>query len=106
MIEPRRAAIMMGRTARATRKTPRTLTAMTRSHSSTDVSWRAPIPAIPALLNRTSIPPKRAATSRASASASSGSVTLTRKSAALPPASAIWRTVSAAAAGLMSATAT
>ena len=38
MIEPRPAAIIVGSTARATRKTPRTFTAITRSHSSTEVS--------------------------------------------------------------------
>ena len=60
MIDPRCAATMTGRTARATRKTPRTLTAMTRSQSSSDVSSTVPTPAIPALLNSTSIRPHRA----------------------------------------------
>ena len=66
MILPQPWLTMCGSTARATRNTPRTLTAITRSHSSSEVSSTVPTPAIPALLNRTSIRPK-ASTTRATA---------------------------------------
>ena len=56
--EPR--ATMPGSTARLHRNGPRTLTAWTRSHSSTGVSWHRAAwrdPVMPALLTSTSIPP-------------------------------------------------
>ena len=67
MIEPPCAATITGRTALATRNTPRTFTAMTRSHSSSEVSSTVPTPAIPALLNRTSMVPNASITDVTSA---------------------------------------
>ena len=58
MMWPDPRAIIDGSTARLHRNGPRTLTACTRSHSSTGVSWHRVAcrdPVIPALLTSTSI---------------------------------------------------
>src|SRR5260370_29363225 len=57
MIEPDRRSIMWGKADRLARYTPRTLTAITLSQSSTGVRCSLPTPAMPALLTRTSMAP-------------------------------------------------
>src|SRR5438105_5534155 len=57
MIDPERRVFMCGTTALLIKKTPRTLTLITRSHRSRVVSSTDPTPAIPALLKSTSMRP-------------------------------------------------
>ena len=100
MMCPDPRAIMDGSTARLHRNGPRTLTAWTRSHSATGVSWQRAAawePVMPALLTSTSMGPSRAATSAMARSTSSSPVTSQRS---------VMAAASAAPSGFMSSAAT
>jgi hypothetical protein len=106
MIEPPPWRSMWGTANLAPRNTERTLTAITRSQSSTLSSTAVPGRSVPALLNSTSSRPNCSTVLATMASTEAASATSTSMATAWPPPSLMAATVSSALRRRTSATAT